>query len=297
MDEKEPSKQPLWYIKSTTKVEGPFPSGGIRRSLLLGRFAPDDQISLDKVTWQAISEVPEVMPPEMRRAVKDGDPELLRARLREDERSGRERRVSSAGRSPMDERRRAEPELIERHREAKTALRQISRERAVPVAGIVVVGLLVLLTIGYGLYLGGPQTLPDPICSLPPAAGVDWHNCRLDSLIADTADLEGANLGNASFRHSNFSAARLNGADIRYTDLSNADLSHAELREADMKGSALRNADLSYADLTGADLRYADLTGANLGGTVLTGARLDHAIWPDGHKCPERSLSNCPETP
>ena len=295
MSEKEPSKQPLWYVKSTAKVEGPFPSGGIRRSLLLGRFTPEHQISEDQVTWQAISEVPEVMPPELRQAAPGGATELLRARLREDQRSGRERRVNSAGRTPGDDRRRAEPALVEKHREAKTALRQISQERAVPFAGIGVVGLLLLLTIGYGLYLGGPQTLPDPICSSPPAAGVDWHNCRSDNLIADTADLEGANLSNAWFRYSKLSGARLNSADIRYTDLSNADLSHAELRAADMKGSALRNTDLSYADLTGVDLRYADLTGANLGGSVLTGARLDHAIWPDGRKCPEGSLGNCPE--
>ena len=295
MSEKEPSKQTLWYVKTKGEVEGPFPSGAIRRSLLLGRFLRDDQVSVDKIAWAPVTDVPEVMPPEIKRALNEGDPELLRARLREDERTGLDRRKSRDGRLTVKERRKAEPVLVEQHREAKTALRQISLKRDFPIVGVGVISLLVLVAMGYGLYLGGPQVLPDPDCSSAPVAGIDWHNCRSDNLVADTADLEGANLGNVSFRYSRFTGARLNRADLRYADLSSSDLSHAELREADMKGSTLRNTDLSYSDLTGADLRYADLTGANLGGALLTGAVLDHAIWPDGRKCAEGSLGNCLE--
>lgn len=297
MSEKEPNKQKLWYVKSKEKVQGPFPSGAIRRSLLLGRFEPNDQVSVDKVSWNRVTNTPEVMPPEMRHALNDGDPELLAARLREDQRCGLDRRKSREGRSPDVERRQTEPALIERHREAKRALRQLGWEKETPLAGIVVVALVTLLAIGYGLYLGGPERITDPDCASRPVPGVDWHNCRLDHLVADSVDLEGANLGNASFRSSRFAGARFNGADIRYTDLSDSDLSHAELISVNMKGTRLRNTDLSYADLTGADLSYADLTGANLGGSVLTGAILDYAIWKDGRKCPEGSISNCSGTP
>ena len=297
MSENEPSKQRLWYVKSHEEVEGPFPNGAIRRSLLLGRFGPDAQVSLDKTAWQPVIEVPELLPPEMRRTLHAGDPALLRARLREDERTGLDRRKGGAGRLPADDRRQAEPELIERHREAKTALRQIVGKRDLPVTGIGVVTLLVLAALGYGLYLGGPELPPDRDCSSNPAPGVDWHNCRAEKLVAEAADLEGANLGNAWFRYSRFTGARLNSADIRYADLSGSDLSHADLRKADMKGTTLRNTDLSYTDLTGADLSYADLTGANLGGSQLTGAMLDHAIWPNGRKCAEGSIGTCLGTP
>ncbi|MCB1870231.1 MAG: pentapeptide repeat-containing protein [Gammaproteobacteria bacterium] len=296
MSVKEPGKQTLWYVKSKGEIEGPFPGGGIRRSLLLGRFTLQDQVSVDKVVWTQIADVPQVMPHEMKQAQNDGNVELVRARLREDERTGLDRRKAREGRLPMEERRQAEPQLMERHREAKTALRQSAQENDFPLAGMGVVVLLVVAAIGYGLYLGGPEQLPDPDCSSPPVAGVDWHNCRSENLVADAADLEGANLGNVSFRDSGFTGARLIRANLRYADLSGSDLSHAELREADMKGATLRNTDLSYTDLTATDLRYADLTGANLGGAVLTGALLDHALWSDGRKCAERSVGNCLES-
>ncbi|MCP4287701.1 MAG: pentapeptide repeat-containing protein [Gammaproteobacteria bacterium] len=293
MSKNEYIKRQLWYVKSNGKVIGPFPSGGIRRSMLLGRFTRKDQVSVDKANWDRVGDIPELMPPEMRKAGHDDDAELLAARLREDERSGLDRRVDSKDRLPQEERRRVEAALVERHREAKTALRQLGRKKDLPVMGMLIIGMLTLIAIGYGVYLGAPDLLPDPDCSSDPAAGVDWHNCRLDNLVADTADLEGANLGNASLMYSRFSGARLNTSDIRYADLSGSDLSHAELREANMKGTMLRNTDLSYADLSGADLRYANLTGANLGGTVLIGAQLDHAIWPDGRECAEGSVGNC----
>ena len=293
VSEKEPSKQTLWYVKSKEKMEGPFPSGAIRRSLLLGRFVPNDQVSVDKISWDRIVNTPEVMPPEMRPALQEGAPELLAARLREDQRSGLDRRTSSDGRLPHGDRRKAEPVLIERHREAKRTLLQLGRETETPVAGIAVIGLLALLAIGYGLYLGGPERVSDPDCSSPPVPAVDWHNCRLDNLVADSVDLADANLGNASFRSGRFVGARFNRADLRYSDLSGSDLSYAEFMDANMKGTRLQNTDLSYADLRRADLRYADLTGANLGGSILSGAMLDYAIWEDGRKCRQGSIGHC----
>lgn len=293
MSEKEPSKQTLWFVMSKEKVVGPFPAGGIRRSLLLGRFALDDQVSTDKLTWEKIYDTPEVIPPEMRRSQEDRDGELLKAKLREDERSGIERRKSNEGRLPQSDRRQAEPPLIERHREAKTRLRHISQRRDIPTAGIVTAAILVLISIGYGLYLGTPELLPEPDCSASPVAGVNWRNCQMDNLVADAADLHGADLGNASLRNSSLSGVRLNNSDIRYADLGGSDLSHAELKDANLQGAGLRNTDLSYTDLSGAVLSYADMTGANLGGSILTGATFDHAIWPDGRKCLVGSVGDC----
>lgn len=297
MNEQEPSKQTLWYVLSKEKVVGPFPAGAIRRSLLLGRLALDDQISVDKQVWERIANTPEVIPPEMRRASEDPDSELLKARLREDERSGIERRRSSEGRSLQSDRRQAESPLIERHREAKTELRQINLKSDTPIVGIMTAAVLVAIALGYGLYLGTPDALPDPNCSSAPVAGVDWHNCKLDNLMADAADLQEANLGNASLRNSRLSGAQLSGADLRYTDLGGSDLSHAELKHANLQGAGLRNSDLSYTDLTDAVLSYADMTGANLGGSILTGARFDHTIWPDGRKCLVGSVGDCLSSP
>lgn len=293
MNEKAPDKQLLWYVRSRRGEEGPFPGAGVRRSLLLGRLSTEDLVSWDRERWYPLSQVPEVLPPEMRRMLPTGDADLIIARLREDERTGIDRRKSSAGRISDQDRRQAEPEVMERHRNAKRALRQLSWRREIPVLTMAIVSLLMIAVLGYGLYLGGPEYVSDPDCSAPPVAGVDWHNCRKDNLVANIADLEGANLGNGSFRSSRMSGALLNGANIRYSDLSGSDLSHAELRAADLQGSRLHNIDLSYADLSSANLRYADLTGANLGGAMLTGAQLEHLIWPDGKECSSGTVASC----
>jgi len=90
-------------------------------------------------------------------------------------------------------------------------------------------------------------------------------------------DMRGANFAGAKMAadmrnqsmgliHTDFSSARLNGANF-----AGAALGHASFRFADLTG----------ANLTGADLRHADFTGANLTGANLTGADATDADFDD----------------
>ncbi|MEW7981201.1 MAG: pentapeptide repeat-containing protein [gamma proteobacterium symbiont of Phacoides pectinatus] len=248
----------------------------------------------------SLSEVPEMMPPEVRRALAEGRgiEEFLSSRSREDERDGRDRRTAADdvkfAERRRGERRNEEDEQLTRLRESKTRLREErARGGSIPVLAAATVSLLVILAVGYGLFTGLPESGSDPDCMAAAAPGVNWQNCRQDGLAAESADLNGANLNNAVKRDARFTGSRLNGGDLRYGDVSGADLSYAELRGARLKGTGLRNADLSYADLSMADLSYADMKGANLGAATLEGARLDRAIWVDGRRCASGSVGDC----
>ena len=294
----EKGKQKLWQVRRKGAVQGPFPSGTLRRFLLVGRISLDDEVSCRHDHWQPVRDVPEVIPPEVRKALAGGDPDaVLPSRLREDERNGRDRRRDQAEKDVWlrrrEERRRQEPQIMQRHRLARTMLLEAGRRTGIPLSGILVIGLIFVLSTGFGIYLGAPPMIPDPDCSAPPQAWVNWRNCRLDNLWAESKDLEDALLNNASLRGARLSGSHLNRTDLQYADLSGADLSHVELKYAKMKGVGLRNADLSYADLSGSDLSFADLGGANLGSAVLDGARLDNAIWVDGGRCAAGSVGGC----
>jgi len=295
--DKEEGKQQLWFTRRKGHAQGPFPSGSIRRFVLLGRLSMEDEVKSDNQDWRRIEEVPEVLPPEIREALKNGNvDELIPARMREDERNGKDRR-GPAGEQPdsrrKGERRREEPDVVVRHRRVKTDLIEIGRQRRFPLSGVLVMGLGVLLAMGSGLYLGAPPAIPDPECYRSPAPQVNWRNCILDGLRAESADMQDALLNNAILRGARFSGARFNRADLKYANLTGSDLSYAYFRQASMKGVGLRNADLSYADLSGADLSFADLTGANLGGANLDQTRFGHAIWMDGRKCLPGSIGGC----
>ncbi|MCB1760781.1 MAG: pentapeptide repeat-containing protein [Gammaproteobacteria bacterium] len=291
MNDRTKSQHHLWYLRTDAGVQGPFPSGSVRRSLLLGRIGTGDQVSADGECWQSIADVPEVIPKELREQGQGENPALYAARRREDERSGLDRRGNA--RPTGKERRKLEPEQVQRRRLAKTALRQYSRRRDLPLGGLATVAMTLLVAIGYGLYLGAPEQQPDANCAAAPVAGVDWHNCRLDGVVAEAADLQGANLASAQLRGARMPGSVFTDADLQYADLAAADLSHGDFRNARMKGATLRNADLSYAALDGADLRHANLTGANPGGASFVRARLDAAIWLDGSKCGVDSIGGC----
>ncbi len=294
----EEGKQRLWFTRRKGRAQGPFPSGSIRRFVLLGRLSMEDEVKCDDQDWRRIEEVPEVLPPEIRDALKKGNvDELLPARMREDERNGKDRRASSGDhperRRRGGERRREEPDVVVRHRRVKTNLIELGRQRRFPLSGVLVMGLGVLLAVGSGLYLGAPPAIPDPECYRSPAPRVNWRNCILDGMQAESADMQDALLNNAILRGTRFSGARFNRADLKYANLTGADLSYADFRQASMKGVGLRNADLSYADLSRVDLSFADLTGANLGGANLDQTSLGHAIWMDGTKCLPGSIGEC----
>jgi len=295
------SRQRLWYIRHEGVVSGPFPSGGVRRFVLLGRVSLQDEVSSDREIWQGVAQVPEVVPPEVRKALAGGLlNEILPARLGEDERTGLDRRKRSEAaptrkqlQERKGERRQEEPELVQRHRLAKTELRRQLQQRKRSWPAVLVFGLLVLAAVGYGIYLGNGPVITDPDCMARPAPGVNWRNCRLPGLQAEFSDLRGAVLSNAQLPDARFSGSNFTAADLRYAVLNGADLSHGDFHNARMMGAGLRNANLAYADFTGADLRFAVLAGAHLSGAVLTGARLDNALWVDGRKCLPGSLGEC----
>ena len=297
--ERESGRRPFWYARHQGAVLGPYPSSGVRRFLLLGRLSLDDQVSVDGTRWVPLRNVPEVIPREVRDALEHGSLDgILPARLREDERTGRDRRDSQQGsgeeRRQGNERRRAESALEQRHRASREALVQEMRKpRRFPLSGSLVSGILVAAAIGSGLFLGTPERPVDADCTLPAAPGVVWRNCILPGTTVDGGDLRGADLSNTVLREARFAGSELSGADLRYSDLGGADLSYATLAEAELKGASLFNADLSYADFSGADLSFVDLRGANLGGALLQGARLDRAIWIDGSACAPGSVGSC----
>lgn len=299
MQQDDKQTQPLWFLRRQGRVTGPFPSGAVRRFVLLGRVDLDDEVSRKRSHWQPIRSLPEVVPPDIRKAMEQGDREqIMPDLLREDERTGLDRRQQAAAAPEASqrrtgERRQDEPELLKRHRQAKTELRSQKQRRRLPLPAMLVTGVLFLLAIGYGFYLGAPPAVTDPVCGAAAAPGVVWRNCRLDGLVAESSNLQGAQMSNAILRGSRLSGSLLNGADLQYADLSNADLSYAEFRDARMKGANLRNSDLSNADLSGADLSYADLQDARISGAMFELTRLDNAIWIDGNKCLPGSVGRC----
>ncbi|PLY12053.1 MAG: hypothetical protein C0631_18260 [Sedimenticola sp.] len=297
-ENRQSGKQILWYIRRNSSVKGPFPSGTLRRFLILGRVLLNDYVSRDRENWVLVSDTPEVIPPELRKAMEEGTEEqLLAARLREDERTGRERRTAESDRlhakRRQGERRQDEDELLQQHRSAKTVLREQAESRKRPLLAIAVLIVVVMLTLGYGFYLEKPVAVDEPDCRAVASAGVNWRNCRLDGLVAESANLQGALMNNAVLAGARLSGAQLIAADLQYADLAGADLSYADLSRALLKGAGLRKADITNAGLAGADLSFADLTGATIGGAVFAGAELGHAIWVDGTVCQAGSVGSC----
>lgn len=297
----EHGKQRLWYIRRDSTLRGPFPSGTIRRFVVLGRVLLEDEVSSDFQMWQRVKDVPEVLSPRIRRAIVEDDIAfLMSARMGEDERAGKERRtVQSAIKYEQrrrGERRRHEPDLLKKHRSAKTDLRELKQQRKFPTIGMIAVTLPIVAAIGFGLFRGAPSTIPDPDCAGRASPGINWRNCRLDQLHAESEDLRGATLNNAKLREARLSGSNLSKGDLQYADLSGADLSYTDLSNALMKGAELQGSDLTNADLSNTDLSFSNLTGANLGGADIATTRFDNAIWLDGSRCAVRSVGGCETT-
>ena len=159
-----------------------------------------------------------------------------------------------------------------------------------------------LLTLLAGLALfAGPAHAG---CTDPPAPGVEWRRCLLDSSELAGADLSRAHLRDASFQRAVLTGAKLieaDGVEARFVsaEMAGADLSRAILRSVDftranLRGATLAGADLRRATLFRADLSDADLTGANLSGANMSGAMLGGARWTDGRRiCAAGSVGNC----
>lgn len=135
----------LWYTRREKEIRGPFPAGLITRYILLGRIREDDELSVDQLSWQIVSEKPELIPEELKLdlSIPENQERLRIARMREDEREATNRRSKKVAngddantfkRSGI-ERRKTEPDDVKRHREIKdqllVSLRKKSRENYV----------------------------------------------------------------------------------------------------------------------------------------------------------------------
>jgi len=312
-----------WYTRRDDQVRGPFPAPQISRFILLGRIHDTDELSMDQLNWQKVSDIPVLIPEELKADLSDPKAyeKLMIARMREDERNARDRRDRADADKPGPERRSTdngrrqnEETAILRHREIKTAIAEAAAQRKHHYFLRGVLATLFLVSIISAAWYFQPwheQESTD--CNARPQPWVNWDNCLMEGVKLVTADLRGAHLRNANMGGADLRGAYLGGADIAYTNLVGANLSGAELtqaimlganmRNADLAGASLNSADLSYAilqgaDLTNADLREsnlsnADLTGATLSTSKLEGARLDHTIWLDGSVCATGSVGAC----
>lgn len=290
----------IWYTRKRGEVKGPFPTGMVRRFVLLGRLDEQSEVSPDGENWYRLGNVERLIPDEVKHLdTPEGYERWLRARLREDERehdrrrdseqASRERRGGSDRRSPEPER------LVARRHARERQKRELAPQRKMLVPwsalGVVLVALLLA-----GVYAG--MSSPDaraPVrtCGAAPMPDVDWANCSLEGVQLEGAALNGARIDNADLHGAALRGADLRRSNLAYSNLGTADLRYADLSEAILLGTGLRSADLSNAVLRSADLSYADLRGARIVGAELQGARLDKAIWVDGRVCASGSLGRC----
>lgn len=312
----------LWYTRRGREIRGPFPPGLITRYILLGRIKETDELSIDQIDWMLVSDVPELIPKELKADPSDpvGLQNLKLARYREDERQAGDRRrhgrMIAQDNSRDKERRKSEPVEVVKHRALKTEIYKAgNKSQEKNAAGIRVVMLisLFILSVALGVHYLLPQNHIVIRCNAPPAQGVNWSNCQLDGLDFSEFDLSDAKLRNASFRsarmrhvtlrrgdlaYGNFSLAVINDSDLSHVILKGAvlrkaDLSNTNLFNADLTFAILQGANLAHANLQNADLSNADLNGANLTEADLRGAKLANTIWIDNSVCAPQSVGVC----
>lgn len=318
----------LWYTRRGMEIRGPFPAQQISRFILLGRIQDSDELSTDQHEWQKVTDVPLLIPAELKEDLTDpvAHERLLIARMREDERFARDRRVPAEGDKPETERRKGsdndrrqrEEEKIVRHREIKTAIAEAARQRKQNYFLRGVLATLLVVGIIATAWFYQPWLAPEPVqdvvdCNLAPQPWVNFSNCLMEGARMANADLRGARLRNANLAGGDLRGSQLGGADMAYANLVGAQLAGANmeqavlvganLRSANLENAALRNGNLAYAvlknaaltgaDLSEADLTNADLLGANIDQADLTRAKLDHTIWVDGAVCKAGSVGEC----
>jgi hypothetical protein len=318
------NRQP-WYARCGNEVRGPFPAPQISRFILLGRIRESDELSTDQINWQSVSEMPILIPEELKADLSDPQAvERLRiARMREDERSARDRRdgepegqpVVECRRQSDNDRRRCEEAKILRHREIKTAIAEAARQRKQNyfLRGMLAAFVVSVIIAGAWYYQPWQNTEEIADCNALPQPWVNWNNCLMEGVQLAAADLRGARLRNTSLVGADLRGAQLGGADLAYSNLvgvkfsgthlaqvtmvganlRNADLAGAELQGANLAYIILQSADLREADFTGADLTSADLKGAMLKSALFAGANLSQAIWVDGRVCAVGSMGTC----
>lgn len=300
----DPDRHELWFTRRNGIISGPHPGRLIARYLILGRLAPDDEVSPDQHYWVRIQERPHLIPDELRHAdTPEGRTRLEQARMREDERL-RERRSNSPEEiakwqeKRQGERRQPESPEIVSHRAQWSDLLQrprqsLERRMRGPMPWLIVAGTVLIALLLVWLVPEPEDPTPDPDCSLAPAPGVNWSRCDLIGADLRGVDLRGATLRDAEMPGARLDGAHLAGADLSYARLRQARLTDADLAGATLVGTGLQHADLSGANLAEADLSYADLGQARIDQADLSGTILDRAIWRDGRICASGSVGRC----
>lgn len=121
--------------------------------------------------------------------------------------------------------------------------------------------------------------------------GKDGRLGTFDDLISDLSgsdfsevNLNGALLGPATIRRSNFFKANLNkarmaNAILTGSNFSSAQLLGADLQQADLKEASFTGAELGTANLSGANLQKARMSRVNAEGAIFEGANLTQSNW------------------
>ncbi len=278
-----------WYIKTDTKVQGPFPNKLIGSYLILGRIQLDTLVSQDKKNWAPVSDYPAMVPEVVKEAgTVQGDRALMLARIREDERSS-----MTDATNHTEERREDEEQLMQLHRQIRDDVLkapQLKPRKQLIYAGIFAV--LIFSLIGFYISQNSEEIkLAD--CNAAAVAGINWSGCNKQGENLRNRNLQGVNFRGAKLQNADLSVAQLQRADLAYADMSAAILISTQLQYSNLKGANLRRANLQNADLTAADLSYAELVGSQLQGTILNQAIFDHAIWVNGEKCLPGSVGAC----
>lgn len=291
----------IWYVRRNDEVTGPFPAGLITRYILLGRIRRTDEVSIDKVLWRPVQDVPELIPD-----VLKADPEDVRAHERleaarrwADERPAQRRHedVPQLRQGSAADRQVAVQSLEEVLDQRRPWVRFIDnvvprtpmQRMAVGVGGMIMVVLLAAVSL-----VQRPFDDARPIdCNAAPVAGVNWSYCQMQGVMLEGRNLTGAQLRSANLFSARLRGANLSGADLGFADLSRGDLGAVNFIRASLTGANLQESDLGGSDFSNADLSYANLRGANVNGARFDGARLDKAIWVDGTTCAVGSTGAC----
>jgi len=281
-----------WYVKSDTRITGPFPTALITRDIVLGRLRDGDCLSPDGAAWYPYSRFAEF---KTARPAAPGSAEFARYDEREGDRrrDGRARSPDSDRREDRSDRRRFEGDgILTRRANARIVWQSLANRKPRTVA----TWLTLACACAAALYLAvnltpRPQRHAD--CSAVAQPRVNWMSCGHEQANLRQVDLSGARMKNAKFTASDLAGATLVRADFAYADLAGANLKLANLELARLVGVNLRGADLTHANLQAADLQYADLRQAELSGAELRGARLGNAIWVDGRTCGRDSVGRC----
>lgn len=268
----------LWYLKVKGRVKGPYASGLISKSILLGRIHPSDLLSQDKEVWRQASSIREVMPDVIKHRNAPNYKERLRAARRWADERETVREVDQNGQ-----------EKLYKPRKKVTSLR-------IKTTGIM--GIITIAAILSGLiFVMFKFTPDDPLakinCSAQAEDGMVYDGCHLQRKIFNNKSLKGSSFKNTLLQNTQFRQSSLQKSNLDYANLSHADLSQTNLTEASLRAADLRGAILNATIFTKADLSYADLTGAKVSKIKLTGTILSNTIWFDGRVCNKESVGRC----